>query len=152
MPGKDAINSDPLIGAHFQFDVGNHVTGYFTEVGGLSSETEVVEHKVMSTGAKESVVRKIPGRLKWGDITLKRGITKNTEIWDWRKMVEEGKVDQARANCTITMFDQAHSPVAEWTIEKAWPSKVSGPQMSSDGNSVVLEELTIVCESFKRTL
>jgi hypothetical protein len=52
------------------------VTGYFTEVSGLGSESEIVEHKIMAKGVKEPIVRKIPGRLKWGDIVLKRGITK----------------------------------------------------------------------------
>jgi phage tail-like protein len=146
---KDALSGDPMIGAHFEISVGA-VTGYFTEVSGLGSETEVVEHKIMAKGAKEPIIRKIPGRLKWGDIVLKRGITTNLDFYDWRKQVEQGKVDEARLDGTIIMYDQNMSAVAEWEFYKGWPSKISGPSLQSDGNAVGIEELTIVHEGIKR--
>lgn len=147
---SDALTKDPLVGFHFEISVGA-ITGYFTEVSGLGSETEVVEHKIMSKGAKEPIIRKIPGRLKWGDIVLKRGITANMDFYDWRKQVEQGKVDAARLDGTIIMYDQKFSPVAEWTFTKGWPSKISGPSVKSDDNSIGIEELTIVHEGIKRT-
>jgi phage tail-like protein len=146
---QDALSGDPMVGAHFEISVGA-ITGYFTEVGGLGSESEVVEHKIIAKGAKESIIRKIPGRLKWGDITLKRGITKNLDFYSWRKQVEQGKVDAARLDGTIIMYDQTMTPVAEWTFSKGWPSKISGPSLTSDSNAVGVEELTIVHEGIKR--
>jgi phage tail-like protein len=145
----DALTGDPMIGAHFEVSVGA-VTGYFTEVSGLGSESEVVDHKIMAKGVKEPVIRKIPGRLKWGDIALKRGITKNMDFYKWRQQVEQGKVDAARLDGTIIMYDQNMNPVASWEFYKAWPSKIGGPSLSADGNSVGIEELTIVHEGIKR--
>ena len=145
----DALTGDPMIGAHFEISVGA-VTGYFTEVSGLGSESEIVEHKIIAKGAKESLIRKIPGRLKWGDITLKRGITKNMDFYKWRKQVEEGKVESARLDGTVIMYDQNLTPVASWEFYKAWPSKINGPQLQSDGNAVGIEELTLVHEGIKR--
>jgi phage tail-like protein len=147
---KDALSGDPMVGAYFEVSVGA-INGYFTEVSGLGSETEVVEHKIMSKGAKEPIIRKIPGRLKWGDITLKRGITANMDFYDWRKQVEQGKVDAARLDGTIIMYDNTFAPIAEWTFAKGWPSKISGPSLQSDGNAIGIEELTIVHEGIKRT-
>ena len=149
MATEDALSGDPMIGAHFEISVGA-VTGYFTEVSGLGSETEVVEHKIMSKGAKEPIIRKIPGRLKWGDITLKRGITKNMDFYNWRKQVEQGKVDAARLDGTIIMYDQTMTPIAEWSFTKGWPSKISGPSLKSDDNSIGVEEVVIVHEGIKR--
>ena len=148
--GKDAINGDPMIGAHFMVTVGA-IAGYFTEVSGLGSESEVVDHKIMSKGAKEAIIRKIPGRLKWGDVTLKRGITGNMDFYEWRKQVEQGKVDAARLDGTIHMLDQTMTVVAEWNFSKGWPSKISGPSLTADGNAVGIEELTIVHEGLTRT-
>lgn len=145
----DAINSDPLIGAHFEISVGA-ITGYFTEVSGLGSESEVAEHKVMSTGAKEPIIRKVPGRLKWGDISLKRGITSNMDFYTWRKQVEQGKIKEARLDGTIIMYNQEMRPVAEWVFTKGWPSKISGPSLQSDGSNIGIEELTIVHEGIER--
>ena len=51
----------------------------------------------------------IPGRVEWGEITLKRGLTTNIEFWDWREMVVTGDVASARVDCTITMFDREYA-------------------------------------------
>ena len=146
--GADAAASDPLVGAYFSIEVGS-VTGYFTEVSGLGSETEVVEHKIMGPGNIE-VVRKIPSRLKWGDITLKRGITMNLDMWDWRKQVEDGDVSGSRQNGSIYMHDQEGAIVAQWDFTDGWPSKISGPSLGSDKNEIAIEELTIVHEYITR--
>ena len=147
---KDALTGDPLIGAHFAVEVGSVISGYFTEASGLGSESEVVEHKIMAKGAKEPLIRKIPGRLKWGDITLKRGITSNMDMYKWRQQVEQGKVDAARMDGSIIMYSQDMTEVARWNFTKGWPSKISGPSVKADGNEVGIEELTIVHEGIKR--
>ena len=90
-----ADRQDPLVGFHFGVEVSGVISGFFTECSGLGSEQEIIEHKVMSESGQE-VVMKIPGRLKWSDITLKRGITSNMDMWNWRKMVEDGDVEGAR--------------------------------------------------------
>ena len=43
----------------------------------------------------EFVMKKVPGRMKWNNVTLKRGITSEMDMWKWRKLVEQGKVDLA---------------------------------------------------------
>jgi phage tail-like protein len=146
---KDAVAGDPLVGFNFGVLIEGGVSGYFTECSGLGSETEVIEHKVVGKDGKE-FVRKIPGRLKWGDITLKRGITTNMDFWEWRKQVEDGKVEGARKDGSIIMYDQDGKEVARWNFEKAWPSKISGPSVKTDDNAVSVEELTIVHEYIKR--
>ena len=133
---------DPLVGFHYAIEVQGVVTGYFTERPGIGSEHEVIEHKIVDEKGRESI-QKIPGRLKWQDITLKRGITDNMDIWDWREMVVQGKVDEARRNGSIVMFNQALEEVARWNFENAWPVKVSGPSMKSDSNEFGIEELVI---------
>lgn len=146
-----ARDTDPALGFHFKLEVQQRVTGFFTEISGLGSEHEVVEHKVVDPNGND-LVQALPGRLKWQPISLKRGITKVRDVWDWRKMVEDGKVDQARSNGTITMFNQELQPIARWEFVNAWPSKVSGPQLQSDSNSFGIEEMTIVHEGIIRTM
>lgn len=146
--GKDAVAGDPLVGFNFGIEFSGIVEGYFTEAAGLGSESEVVEHKLSKDG--KEFVRKIPGRLKWGDVTLKRGITANMDFWKWRKQVEDGKVSEARKNGSIIMMDQEGAEVARWNFVQGWPSKVSGPSVSSTSNEVGVEELTIVHEGIER--
>ncbi len=146
----DTAREDPLVGFHFMLDVQGTVQGYFTEVSGIGSETEVAEQKVVNEKGVQ-VVLKVPGRLKWGDITLKRGLTSNLEIWNWRKMIEDGNVKGARKNGSIIMYDQSLKPIAQWDFKNAWPSKVSGPSPKSDSNELTVEELTLVHEYITRS-
>jgi phage tail-like protein len=145
---NDAVTGDVLRSAYFMIEIGP-LTGFFTEVSGLGSESEVVEHKIMGQN-NQSIVRKQPGRLKWGDITLKRGITANMDMWTWRKQVEDGDVGGARTNGTITMLDQEAGAVASWEFNAGWPSKITTPALTADSNAVGVEEMVIVHEGIVR--
>ncbi len=142
-------DQDPLISAWFAVDFGGKIKGAFRECTGLGSETQVVEHK--ATGPKgEYVLKKLPGRMKWNDIVLKQGITASMDMWKWRQLCEEGKVDEARQNGSIIMFDPKGSEIARWDLVNAWPSKLTGPVGNATSNEVALEELTVTHEGYKR--
>lgn len=143
-----ADHEDPLVSFHFAIDIQGVIAGFFTECSGLGSETEIVEHKVVKDGVE--VVMKIPGRLKWENIVMKRGITSNMDIWAWRKQVETGDVAGARRDGSIIMYDQTLSEVARWNFIRGWPSKVTGPSVKSDSNEIGVEELTITHEYIER--
>jgi len=149
MPAIDTDREDPIVGFHFALEVQDTISGYFTECSGIGSENEVITSNVVNEKGVE-VVLKLPGRLKWGDVTLKRGITSNLDLWEWRQMVEEGNVAGARKDGSIVMFNQELTEVARWNFAQAWPSKISGPAPKSDGNEIVIEEITIVHEYIKR--
>ena len=149
MAKETGRDTDPLIGFNFALDIQGSISGYFTECSGIGSEHEIVEHKVVTDKGME-LVQKIPGRLKWGDVTLKRGITQDMQIWDWRATVEKGEVHQARKNCSIIMFDRNYKEVARWNFENAWPSKVTGPSVKADSNEFGVEEVTLVHEGMWR--
>ncbi len=74
MASKSGRTADPLLGFNFALEIEGKLAGYFTEASGIGSEHEIVEHKVVDESGHE-MVHKIPGRLKWQDVTLKRGIT-----------------------------------------------------------------------------
>ena len=140
---------DPLVGFQYRIEVSGIITGYFTECSGLGSENELIEHKIINETGNEEI-RMLPGRLKWDQIKLKRGITDSMDIWDWRKLVEEGQMSDARMNGSIMMLNQELTPVAQWDFEFGWPMKVTGPELKADSNAYGLEELTIVHEGIRR--
>ena len=149
MAVKSGRESDPLIGFNFRLEIEGKLAGYFTEASGVGSEHEIVEHKAVDDSGHE-IVQKIPGRLKWENVTLKRGITDAMDIWDWRKLVEDGKMGDARTNCSIIMMDRNYEDVARWDFVNAWPSKVSGPSVKSDSNEFGVEEVTLIHEGMVR--
>ncbi|HRW06062.1 MAG TPA: phage tail protein [Caldilineaceae bacterium] len=143
-------SQDPIKGFLFQLDVQGKVVGLFTECSGIGSETEVIEHKVMQNG--KPVIMKVPGRLKWENVTLKRGITDNMDVWKWRHEIEVGNVEANRFTGSIIMTDHDLKPVAEWTFERAWPTKVSGPTPKADSNEIGIEEIIIAHEGIRRVV
>jgi phage tail-like protein len=144
MPEKD-----PLISAWFGVEFQGQVVGAFRECTGLGSEHQVVEYK--ASGPKgEFIIKKVPGRIKWNNIVLKRGITDAMDMWKWRKQVEDGKVTDARKNGTITMYDQSGAALAKWNFINAWPSKITGPSGNSNTNDVAIEEMELTHEGYER--
>lgn len=142
-------DQDPLVSSWFGVEFQGQVVGAFRECTGLGSENEVVEYK--ASGQKgEFVIKKVPGRLKWNNITLKRGITDAMDMWQWRKLVEQGKISDARKNGTITMYNQQGNAIAKWNFTNAWPSKLSGPSANAGNNEVAIEELELTHEGYER--
>ena len=139
---------DPLTSFSFFVEVAGHVKGTFRECSGLGSETELIEAKESNKG--KLVYMKIPGALKWENISLKRGITDSMDIWKWRKQVEKGDVAGARTDGSIVMYDQTNGEVARWNFSAGWPRKVSGPTFNAQNNEIGIEELEIVHEGIIR--
>ena len=140
---------DPAVSTWFGIEFQGKIAGAFRECAGLGSENEVVEHK--ASGPKgESIMKKLPGRMKWGDITLKRGMTDDMDMWTWRQLVEEGKIDEARKNGSIVMFNLKGDEIGRWDLINAWPSKITGPSANAGSNEIAIEEMTITHEKYTR--
>jgi phage tail-like protein len=140
---------DPLVSAWFGVEFQGQVVGAFRECTGLGSENEVVEYK--ASGPKgEYVVKKVPGRIKWNNVTLKRGITSQMDMWKWRKLVEEGKMEEARRNGSIVMYSAKGSEMARWNFVNAWPAKITGPAANANSNEIGIEEMEITHEGYER--
>lgn len=145
-----ADREDPLVAFKFGLEIEGKLSGMFTTVSGIGSESQVVEHKVTNPETGETLIQKIPGRLIWTDITLKRGVTSSVDVWDWRQQVVDGKVDDARTNCSIVAYNQTNEEIGRWNLDAAWPSKVSGPEMDAGSQDYMVEEITIVHEGLTR--
>lgn len=145
-----ADREDPLVAFKFGLEIEGKLSGFFTQVGGIGSETEVIQQKVVNSETGETIIRQIPGRLSWTPVTLKRGVTSSMDIWQWRQQVVEGKIDEARTNCSIVAYSQDNTEIARWNFESAWPSKVVGPEMDAGSTNYMIEDVTIVHEGVER--
>jgi phage tail-like protein len=144
--------SDPVLSFQFSIEVSGliPINGYFTEIAGLETEYQVIEHKTTNI-LGQPYTQKIPGRPRWTEVTLKRGLTDSMGFWMWHRMVGVGMVALARASVSIVMYDRHYSPLAQWDLDKAWPSKVSGPQINSGSSDIAVEQLTLVHEGITRS-
>ena len=139
MPRRDF---DPIGNFNFRVEISGVDVAGFSEVSGLEVETEVIEYRLGNDAAGH--VRKIPGLHKVSDITLKRGVTGSSALWDWRRTVLDGSYD--RRDVSIILLDDLREEVMRWNLFEAWPSKYTGPTLKGTGNEVAIETLVIVCE------
>ncbi len=139
---------DPVIAAKFEVKFGSKLAGSFRECTVVSAETEPAEYKFAENGVMGYYAE--PGRLKYGRITLKRGLTADNQAWAWRKEVEDGNVKSARTNGSIIMYDQDNTVVATYNFINAWPLKVSGPAPNANSSDIAMEEIEIISESISK--
>ena len=134
--------NDPYAGHHFVINIENVGSAGFSECTGLTMENDPIEYREGSEPTTH--VRKIPGLAKYGNITFKRGFTKDMRLWNWRNAVIEGKTQ--RSSGTIILRDEQLNPVLTWKFFEAWPSKLEGPNFNAKTNDIAIETLTIVVE------
>lgn len=127
---------------HFRVDWGGSNLG-FSEVTGLNMETQVIEYRDGLSPDYSTI--KMPGMQKYGNITLKRGITKNDnefyKLWNTHQL---NKIE--RRDITISLLDETHSPVMVWKLRNAFPTKVDGGSLKATGNEVAIETLELAHE------
>src|SRR5829696_479023 len=136
--------NDPYKAFNFLVEIDNVARAAFSEVSGLESETAIIEYR---TGG-EHVMRKLPGLTKFANITLRRGVTQDRELWDWRQAIVEGNPD--RRNGAIILLDDQRNPVVRWNFRNGWPCKWEGPALNAKANEVAIEMLEIAHEGLER--
>jgi phage tail-like protein len=147
--GPNDYQKEPFANYSFYLEVDSITEAVFREASGIGSTSEVIESR-HSTKDGKTIIAKTAGNLKWDDISLKRGFTTDMKLHDWRTLIEQGKVKDARKNGSITVYSADGTPLAKWTFSNAWPSKLSGPTLNATSNEVAVEEITIVHEGLVR--
>jgi phage tail-like protein len=137
---------DPLRGFKFKVQIDGITRAGFREVSGLDAGTDPVDYRE----GDEIVIRKLAGLQKFSNLTLKRGITNDQDIWKWRTMVMDGKIKDARKNGQIIAMDDEGKEAAEWTFTNGWPAKWTGPTFNATANEVAIDTLEIAHEGLKR--
>lgn len=96
-------------------------------------------------------VSKLPGLVKYGDVTLKRGITNSMNLYYWRNQVEQGKLKDACRNISIIIMDEEGNTKARWEFSNGWPSKYDALNLNGKGNDVTIETLEIFHEGMVKS-
>jgi phage tail-like protein len=135
---------DPYRCFNFLVEIDAVTVAGFSEVSGLTAETEVIEYR---TGGTLGGARKLAGLTKYANITLKRGMTQNLELWNWYKNVVEGKTD--RRSASIVLLNEAHQELLRWSVVDAWPGKWDGPALNARHNEIAIETLELAHEGLE---
>ena len=136
--------NDPYRNNHFLVEIDGMASASFLSVQGIESVTDVIDYR---NGNEDAVPRRLPGLHKCTDITLRRGLTNNRDLWEWRLSVLEGRTE--RRNGVIVVLDQARRSVLRLTFREAWPCRWSLSGMDALAKEAIIEEVELVVEGLR---
>ncbi|HEY8186888.1 MAG TPA: phage tail protein [Pyrinomonadaceae bacterium] len=137
---------DPFRAFNFKLEIGGITEGHFTEVTGLGARVTPISYR---EAGNSQVVHYVPGRVEYSEVTLRYGVTRSRELFDWFKTGVVGHVQ--RKNLSIILFDaDATTEVMRWNLVNAWATEWRGSILDAHNQEVAIESLTLVCESLDR--
>ena len=115
--------------------------GGFSECVGLEMSLDIKEYE---EGGNNGYVRKFPTRVKWANITLKKGRGAGTALWDWHYGFVTGR--GKRRDGLIALLDDRQLPRQIWYFRRGLPLKYTGPTLNAQQSSVAIEAIEIAHE------
>lgn len=139
---------DPFRNYRFKVECKGLNVAAFAEVSGFDIQVNSTDYR--EGDEKLLTTRKLPGLAKYSNITLKKGVITDKNMYDWViKMAANGKIE--RNDLTITLMDEAGEDKASWQIVEAWPVKYAVSEFKAQGNDVLMETIELTHEGMTRT-
>jgi len=147
MPADDGSKEGstwPMPKFRFEVDLGPSITKVaFQEVSGMDVENQVIEYRDSNSPLFSTM--KMPGIVKYGNVTMKRGVFVNDNtFWNWHQQISMNTVK--RVPVIIRLLDEAGGVTMQWTLNNAWPTKITSTDLKSDGNEVAVDTIEIAHE------
>jgi phage tail-like protein len=140
------MSNYPLRNFHFTVEWGGTKIS-FTEVSGLDIYFEPILYR--DGASPEYTDKKMPGIVKYNNITLKRGLMAgDSEFFEWLNRNSLFNSVERR-DIVIKLLDEEHKPVFTWVAKNAFPVRYSGPALNARSNEVAMEELELAHEGLK---
>lgn len=137
----------PYRNFRFRLEIDGLDAGSFSEVSGFDATIDVVEYRAGDDPAITPT--KLPGLIKYGNITLKWGSSETMVLYDWLIDITEGTIE--KKTVTLTALDEEGSPAASWRCINAWPVKYTAPDFNGTSSEVAVETIELAHEGLTRT-
>ena len=172
LEGALGIRFDASPAWKFYVEVLGVLVAEFQECSGLSMKREVTRVKEGGTNDFEWL---LPGQISYGDITLKKGITYNRELWRWFRwgmldgqiwgfntipganaaislLRAQGIIVPAGTSISIVLGTVDGKVAKHWDLIGAIPVEWNGPEMKADSNEVAIESLVVAHQGIDLSL
>lgn len=142
----------PPMGFHFrvEFLTDNGARKFdetsFQEVSGLSVEIGTEE---LSEGGVNNFSHRLPGKIKFGNIVLKRGMVLDSKLATWISAAVEN-YEFEPLTLAISLLNFKHQPLMTWHFYRAWPVKWTTSDFKAQDNSIVVETVELAYQRFTR--
>jgi phage tail-like protein len=136
----------PLPKFYFLVELGDGIDAKFSEVTGLEERAAVIEYRHGDSAVFSPTKR--PGLVGIGNVTMRKGIlARDSKFWEWLSKFTMNVV--SRRTVVIKLLDETGAPKMVWTLRNAWPTKITGTDLKSEGNEVAVEWLELAFETLE---
>jgi phage tail-like protein len=139
-------NTDIFRAYNFVLDIQGMRAGYFTEISGLRMDIEVISYREGGAGPAE---RKLPGRVSYGPICLKWGLTQSKDLWNWLETTIRGEVERKEVSIILLKPDGMQEDT-RWNLHNTWISCWRGAKLNAICHDAAIESVTFVYEGLER--
>jgi phage tail-like protein len=135
---------DPYSSFAFRVEIDGITRAGFSDVTGFDTQIETTEY----TEGGDQHTKKLPGKVKYANITLKWGLTDDRSLYDWMLQATKGVI--SRRSGSIIVLDLQGNEKVRWNFKEAWPTHWKGADLSAKGNDVAIESLELAHEGIER--
>lgn len=132
---------DYLAAYHFTVEVEGIAKAQFSECSGLQAETEVFSYE---EGGCNDYIHKLPGRVKFSNLTLKRGVSSSNDLWIWFQSAIQGFIE--RKNVSVILHNSDDSEAKRWNFFRAYPVKYVSPPLVASQSQISIETMELAHE------
>ena len=111
----------------------------FQKVSGLSKEVNVVEYDESAF----EYTHKLPGKTKFGEVTMERGMFSDSSMLDQMKVIQD---PDYRTTIIVQLMDRFGNVQRTWKLAEAWISKWEGSDFDATSDDVAIETITVQYE------
>lgn len=122
--------------------------GGFAECDGLEMS---IQHKTIREGGNNGRQIHLAAPVSYGQLTLKRGMTTNFDLWDWFERVHGPDGRGLRGEAEVIML-AADGVTEQLKIElsRCLPIKLKVPALNAKDGALAVEEMQLVYETLHR--
>ena len=118
----------------------------FQECDGLEMTMDI---KTIREGGNNGTQIRLTGPISYTQLTLKRGMTANFDLWDWFSYMQRPGGPQLRASRAevVLLAPDGQTERARFSLVRCIPVKLKGPALNAKDGLIAIEEMQLAYES-----
>ncbi len=118
----------------------------FSECDGLEMS---IEPKSIREGGNNGQQIHLAGPVSYGQLSLKRGMTDNFDLWNWFEQIQNNR--SLRASGEVLMLSSSRNEEVKFALTGCLPIKLKAPSLNAQSGLVAIEEMQIAYETLSVT-
>lgn len=118
----------------------------FSECDGLEMN---LTPKTIRQGGDNGRQIHLPGPVSYGQLSLKRGMTKDFGLWSWFEQSNRDRSLRAEGEILMLSSDPSRTQDVRFKLTRCLPTKLKAPTLNAKDGSIAIEEMQIAYESLE---